>query len=361
MSFNQNNHTHQIHLGNYEEFFVLYMDNELDAEKKLMVEAFLQEHPHLQAELNLLMETKLPLDEMPVFNAADLLSDKMKLNTASEELLLFMDGELPAARAAVLEQQLSSDPILQGEYNLLLKSKLDPSDKIIFPYKEGLYRRTERRTIPMGMWVRAAAVAVLVVSGIFFWMDGDKTTTLPPSVAVRKPGASTQAPGVNGVPEPSVQTTTGNDATGTGEQKDLSSDLIANKTPKAVPVPGKVPQPATATIQQPVIAAHTTGNNDPVVQVNRTAKPVTLTDVALKTPEEILNKPGVTSDLIQRNTIVYASNTITDEPEAVMETRKGSVKGLLRKATRLIESRTGISATNDDEELMIGAIAVKLK
>jgi hypothetical protein len=40
--------------------------------------------------------------------------------------------------------------------------------------------------------------------------------------------------------------------------------------------------------------------------------------------------------------------------------KKGSVRGFLRKATRFIERRTGINPTNEDDELLIGAIAIKL-
>ena len=43
MSFNQPD---MINPGNYEEYFILYMDNELGAEQKLMVENFIAQHPH---------------------------------------------------------------------------------------------------------------------------------------------------------------------------------------------------------------------------------------------------------------------------------------------------------------------------
>ena len=75
-----------IHLGNYEEFFVLYMDNELSNEEMTQVDAFLIEHPDLQAEFEILAGTKLPAETF-VINKEDLLADSMKLNTIDEELL----------------------------------------------------------------------------------------------------------------------------------------------------------------------------------------------------------------------------------------------------------------------------------
>ena len=48
-----------INLSNYEEWFVLYMDNELTPSQIEMVETFVQQHPRLQEEMDLLLGTKL--------------------------------------------------------------------------------------------------------------------------------------------------------------------------------------------------------------------------------------------------------------------------------------------------------------
>lgn len=48
-----------IDRNNYEEFFLLYVDNELNAEDREIVEQFTAQHPDLQQELNLLKETVL--------------------------------------------------------------------------------------------------------------------------------------------------------------------------------------------------------------------------------------------------------------------------------------------------------------
>lgn len=60
MLFNPND----INLSNYEEYFILYMDNELDAARRQMVEAFVSLHPHLAEELEMLISTKLPVEEI---------------------------------------------------------------------------------------------------------------------------------------------------------------------------------------------------------------------------------------------------------------------------------------------------------
>lgn len=40
--------------------------------------------------------------------------------------------------------------------------------------------------------------------------------------------------------------------------------------------------------------------------------------------------------------------------------KKGSLKTFLRKATRFVEKTTGIDPSNGDDELLIGAVALKL-
>jgi hypothetical protein len=73
--------------------------------------------------------------------------------------------------------------------------------------------------------------------------------------------------------------------------------------------------------------------------------------------EQFVNIPPVTSSSFQP-----LDNTGTpDNGDLASNEKKGSVKGFLRKATRMIEKRTGIDATNDDGRLLIGAVALKLK
>jgi hypothetical protein len=79
--------------------------------------------------------------------------------------------------------------------------------------------------------------------------------------------------------------------------------------------------------------------------------------------KQIINNSRVTSALAQRNTSIKATESeVPTNDVAENKENKGSFKSFLRKATRMIERKTGIDPTNgDDEELLVGALAVKLK
>src|SRR5687767_7266297 len=179
-----NNHTNPvINSSNYEEWFLLYVDEELNAAERKAVEVFAAAHPQLQEELDLLCSTRLPMDTVRLENKEALFSGNMKMNTVDESLLLYIDNELNQAEQKSIEARLASDQDLQLQYLLLLKTKA-AAPVIEFPNKKSLYRHTQRRIVPI--WLRAAAAVVLVAgTGAAFWFTGDTVTEgTTPEVAV---------------------------------------------------------------------------------------------------------------------------------------------------------------------------------
>lgn len=54
----------EIGIDNYEEYFLLYTDDELSEDEKESTERFVLQHPKLQAEFTLLQQTKLPIEKI---------------------------------------------------------------------------------------------------------------------------------------------------------------------------------------------------------------------------------------------------------------------------------------------------------
>src|SRR6476469_2733867 len=105
-----------INLSNYEEYFLLYTDNELSKEEREAVELFVSQHPHLASELDMLQEAKLPVNDAILFgNKASLYKaeNSININNYEEYFLLHTDKELSANEEEEVEQFVLHHPQLQ--------------------------------------------------------------------------------------------------------------------------------------------------------------------------------------------------------------------------------------------------------
>ena len=108
----------KINLDNYESFFLLHVDNELSAMQRKELDEFLRSYPYLQAELDQLKETVLPVQESS-FNFKDnLLKPVISEKLLQENMLLHLDNELAGDQKYRLEEQLLKDETLQKEWAL---------------------------------------------------------------------------------------------------------------------------------------------------------------------------------------------------------------------------------------------------
>ena len=114
---------------NYEEYFILYLDNELSHEDRRQVELFVQENPDLKAELDILQQSQLTPDTGIVFsNKEELLrsatADSFINNSNYEEwLLLYADNELSLAQRSEVESFMATHPTAQAELAIFQKTK----------------------------------------------------------------------------------------------------------------------------------------------------------------------------------------------------------------------------------------------
>jgi hypothetical protein len=149
---------------NYEEFFLLYVDNELSAQERNAVEVFVAENADLKAELNLLQQTVFYADDVVFENKQGLLKDEMA--ALKEQLMLYLDDELNTTDKINTAALLKVDETAQKEFALLERTQLQPDTTIVFADKKSLYRKEEGRVIGIAWW-RIAAAAVLLGFGIW--------------------------------------------------------------------------------------------------------------------------------------------------------------------------------------------------
>jgi hypothetical protein len=140
-----------INRSNYEEFFLLYLDGELEADARQAVEAFLADQPDLMAEFQLLQDAKLAPDNsfLASQNWDFLLKKESEVISEADQsaLLLLLDGELDHAAATPNKEEflkrIANDPTLEKEWNLLQRTKLqtfeEKEEEKSYPFKTTLW------------------------------------------------------------------------------------------------------------------------------------------------------------------------------------------------------------------------------
>ncbi len=180
-----------INRHNYETFFLLYVDNELSAAERKVVEVFVQENADLKEELQLLQQTVFSAAAIVFENKESLLKDE--LASVKENLLLYLDKELDAAAVLQTEQLLHTDSTIQKEFALLQKTQLLPDMAIVFANKESLYRKEEGRVVGFAWW-RVAAAAVLLGFGTWGAFSLLNNTTADPTTVAGTKGTKNSIP-----------------------------------------------------------------------------------------------------------------------------------------------------------------------
>ncbi len=391
-----------INRNNYEEYFILYMDNELGSTERRQVEEFVQLHPDLQEELELLMQTKLSPDESLVFDNKEELfqSAFITLSNYDEWLTLYIDNELTAQQKTEVETFIAANPAVAKDLTLLQQTKL-PVEAIEFPNKESLYRREEKVRRIGWLRIAAAAVVLLAIGTTVFLVsrNNDNTTDKNGSEGMASNGNTKKEQPVKDNNNSSSSTTVApNESTVKDDDKTnnpvveqplretihpseqttiVKQDKNNKQRNNLAPVkqqPERITAPVTNQQAQQQLA---TTNNDrrpsnnlptpeqnpnvnPNAQNNKQDAPILANNNPLKQND---NKSPVTTlkDDTYKN-IDASPNAKTDEPIfANNSEKKGKLRGFFRKMTRNFEKRTNIDPTDDDERLLVGGLAIKLK
>jgi hypothetical protein len=194
-------------------------------------------------------------------------------------------------------------------------------------------------------------VLVLFATLLFVFNAGDRTA--PSSFAVQSPRPAEQRlpqPEHNGLQGTTPQAQTA--VAGTIAKENKSHRAAERAVPAAerkemLPVFGEAVKEDVQTA-----ALH---KADPVL-INATTLP--------DQPSAALNKLLANSDVTTATPVAYNQQ---EDPDGTAVTdgdykgsKKSSAKGFLRKVSRFIERRTGIGTVNSDNEILVGAVALKL-
>jgi hypothetical protein len=164
---------------NYEVFFVMYIDDELNATEREAVEQFVQQNPDLEEELVMLQQSVLRPDDSIVFEQKETLFKNSTASAINEEnceeyFVLYGDDELTNEEKDKVELFVYKHPQYQADFELIQQVKLVPDNTLTFPDKTYLYRSEEddAPVIAFPWWrFAAAAVALLIIGGGAFYLS----------------------------------------------------------------------------------------------------------------------------------------------------------------------------------------------
>ena len=353
----------RIDRQNYEEYFILYVDNELNPTQRLLVEEFAQKHPDLEEELVLLYQSRLTPDKNIVFEGKEeLLKEESNSfgdpSNYEEALLLYIDNELTGEEKLKIEELAQQDPQVWRELEILQQTRLQPEEEIVFANKEVLYRRERKvRVITMQFWkIAAAAVLILLIGGVTFIVVNSGGNVLGKNHVVLekknqekvKPGVIVTEPKKNVIPVESINQEVLTEKTpAIDSKKENSKKLVVAAANKKT-----INRKSQKEIKQREPATNNLPDQNEIVTTKFDKSPVSTTNNSI-----VDKKISIPKDIVKASSLVTISNT---NPSDNMNNGNKRFRGLLRKATRIFERTTKITATDDDDRLLIGGLAVKL-
>ncbi|MBS1596702.1 MAG: hypothetical protein JST75_00645 [Bacteroidetes bacterium] len=364
-----------IDRNNYEEFFLLYADNELSAAEKQLVESFVKENADLQEEFSLLAQSKLVADNNIVFENKESLM-RSSLDTSSlinhsnyeEFFLLYLDNELNEDDQKAVEKFADKYPSLWYDMMMLQKARVEPDSSIIFVGKEKLYRK-ERKKVFLLPWQRIAAAAILLILVGFFVFKYATTKSNHNEVVVIDKKSVDEVVKKSDTDVTSKLLDTLNNTNTAKEEEQLRVDRKENSTQKSTPnkrdVAIKNPKQEKEPMEQPndiLPVAVENKNIDKISSIN-TDNISVLTDATANIAE--LKTVDPTKNQASEQQIKPASfndqANLPEEPNGFLafSTKKNKMRGIFRRVSRVFEKTTNVEG--DKSSVLIGNFQIAVK
>jgi len=360
-----------INRHNYEEYFLLYTDNELNATEKMAVEEFVQQHPDLQIELEMLQQSTLQAEPI-VFHSKDLLlknsSSLINETNFEEYFVLYTDDELSIEEKDMVEQFVYRNARYRADFELMQQATLQVDRNILFPDKSILYRteKMEEKAIVLPWWkIAAAAIVFIFLSGLGWYMVSKDNTT--PAVVTVTPNKRTELP-LTSQPKQEKESIV--------QTKPEATEVL---TPETVHVVAAKKQDTTTIIRQPkkqepqqLLTNRKEDDKNIDGRNIRLATTVTPERRHIKIREMETsgalalqnNKKHIVDQVVgnvEENPYGYLAST--DEIEILNTTisKKNKLRGIFRKVSRVVEKTTNIEATENGRGIRIANFEIALK
>lgn len=395
---------------NYEEYFLLYVDNELNIVQRKAVESFVAENPDLREELEMLQDAILPADDAIVFqDKASLLRTSAAPNPVNETnceeyFILYADDELTNEQKDQVEQFVYRHPQHQAGFELLQKVKLMPDTSVVFPDKYALYRHEEeeKRPVVAMRWYRmmAAAAVLLLVGGTTWYLasndqpgkqemavktenstkpaiakkDGQQQLAVVDSNKTQQAQAAAAQPSATDVTDtaPATQDQPGKRSVLPADKRHADYAVQSTNAQQKLPATKKVAP--RSNIQD---APNVTQIDNSLAMGNEPKDPKESNRLVPKgidaKPADVTEKPN-TSEVIDEHTLKSSfavnndnnrfnprDNDIIDVESTGEDNRKNKMRGFFRKVSRVFDKATNADPDQTKNSIRIASFEIALK
>ena len=371
-----------INRHNYEEYFLLYADNELSKTEKKVVEIFVQENVDLKEEFLMIKLTiNSPEEDMKLDDKSFLLKKESSsfINEDNYEqiFVLYYDNELSDEQKVETENFVAENQKFKTEFELIAKAKLTPDNSIVYPDKKQLYRKVNPgKVIPFILW-RSLAAAVFIGFGLWIAAPYFNKNNITPTVAVnnantiKKPGTTDtnitvekpineEQNVVSSIKKIEIKKIKKEEAgikkLVLKEQK-INENVIAknNSNTKTQSIEQKIEEPKQIVDHQ--LATLSEPNKTSLAVIEKIENPSSTNNV-----KQHIDKIGPEAqNTIHAQTASYISDADPNNQNYVFydvsseEFRKSKVGGFLKKVKRIVERNNPITRIFPEEEKQIAA------
>jgi hypothetical protein len=312
-----------VTLTNYEEWLVLYTDNELNAVQQIEVEKFIETHPSAQKELALLQRSKLQPEPIVFAHKEVLYREEEKVRAIPVRWLRLRqsasggDRRWRIAVAAVLligigittavfvnKKSSGKDGFAKGNST---EKKTNTNNTVITP--------VQKENIPVNETVVADNVKPIFTPDV---KQNNKNIVVKNNTVVVKEKLPVNMPAPVKKEEPVI----------------VDNKKSSNNLPQPLNNPNSIKPNAT---------------NDALTDINHDK-------------EQIKTKESFTSPPVTKQPVETSPTNNPDVMYASLEegSKNKKNRGFFRKLARTFEKRTNMTAT-DDDKLLVGGLAFKLK
>lgn len=365
-----------INRNNYEEYFILYADNELTHLQKKEIERFVEINKDLQQEFDMFLMTVQSADEEIAFPLKNSLYKESGLfideTNYEEKFISYHDAELNEDEEKKVNEFVANNPQFLTEFNLFSQSKLIADEQVVFDKKHLLLKvESKGKVVPLIYW-RALAAAMIAGLGIWFSFSylnqskisspaiatapitksinqvpeiqsGKKDTSILQIPTNRKESTESYAVVEKIKPKQGVKEKKDNPILVEKKEVTESVALVTQKITTQDKIKINKPQiPVTKTIDNSVSLAV----NDASLAVNEKMPSVQM-DKEIK-PDEAQNYATKTVNINAENNENYIFYNVKNQ-----EFNKTKVGGFLRKMKRIVERTNPIARmlSGDDKEI----------